>query len=29
MSTTYVINPPEIPSLPVQGDTKRFAVNRI
>ena len=29
MSTTYVINPPEIPSLPVQGDTKRFAVTRI
>ena len=29
MSTTYVINPPEIPSLPVQGDAKRFAVNRI
>ena len=29
MRTTYVINPLEIPSLPVQGDTKRFAVNRI
>jgi fumarylpyruvate hydrolase len=29
MSTTYVIQPPEIPTLPVQGDSKRFAVNRI
>lgn len=29
MSTSYVINPPEIPSLPVEGDSKRFAVNRI
>jgi fumarylpyruvate hydrolase len=29
MSTSYVINPPEIPSLPVEGDGKRFAVNRI
>ena len=29
MSTTYVIQPPEIPALPVQGDSKRFAVNRI
>ena len=24
-----MIQPPEIPSLPVQGDSKRFAVNRI
>jgi fumarylpyruvate hydrolase len=29
MSTSFVINPPEIPSLPVEGDSKRFAVNRI
>lgn len=29
MSTSYVINPPEIPSLPVEGNSKRFAVNRI
>ncbi|MEY3057806.1 MAG: hypothetical protein RI941_529 [Pseudomonadota bacterium] len=29
MSTSYVIQPPEIPTLPVQGDSKRFAVNRI
>jgi len=29
MSTIYVIQPPEIPTLPVQGDSKRFAVNRI
>ena len=29
MSTTYVIQPPEIPTLPVQDDSKRFAVNRI
>lgn len=29
MNTTYVINPPDIPSLPVEGDSKRFAVNRI
>lgn len=29
MGTTYVINPPIVPSLPVAGDTRRFAVNRI
>lgn len=29
MSTTYVIDPPIVPSLPVVGDTRRFAVNRI
>jgi len=29
MSTSFVINPPETPSLPVEGDSKRFAVNRI
>jgi fumarylpyruvate hydrolase len=29
MSTTYVIDPPVITSLPVVGDTRRFAVNRI
>ena len=29
MSLTYVIDPPAIPSLPVTGDTRRFAVNRI
>ena len=29
MSLTYVIDPPAIPSLPVTGDIRRFAVNRI
>jgi fumarylpyruvate hydrolase len=29
MSATYVIDPPIVPSLPVVGDTRRFAVNRI
>jgi fumarylpyruvate hydrolase len=29
MSTTYVIDPPIVPSLPVVGETRRFAVNRI
>ena len=29
MSLAYVIDPPAIPSLPVTGDTRRFAVNRI
>ena len=29
MSTAYVINPPIVPSLPVVGDARRFAVNRI
>ena len=29
MSTAYVIDPPIVPSLPVVGDTRRFAVNRI
>lgn len=29
MSTFYVIDPPLMPSLPVVGDTRRFAVNRI
>jgi fumarylpyruvate hydrolase len=29
MSTTYVIDPPKVPSLPVVGDARRFAVNRI
>lgn len=29
MSTTFVIDPPLIPSLPVVGDSRRFAVNRI
>ena len=29
MSTAFVINPPIVPSLPVVGDTRRFAVNRI
>jgi fumarylpyruvate hydrolase len=29
MSTQYVIEPVTLPSLPVAGDTRRFAVNRI
>jgi fumarylpyruvate hydrolase len=29
MSTQYVIEPVVLPSLPVAGDTRRFAVNRI
>lgn len=29
MNTTFVIDPPLVPSLPVVGDTRRFAVNRI
>lgn len=29
MSTTFVIDPPQVPSLPVTGDSRRFAVNRI
>jgi fumarylpyruvate hydrolase len=29
MSTQYVIEPVALPSLPVAGDTRRFAVNRI
>jgi len=29
MSTTFVIDPPLIPSLSVVGDSRRFAVNRI
>ncbi|HQR84221.1 MAG: fumarylacetoacetate hydrolase [Polynucleobacter sp. 17-46-58] len=29
MSTAYVIDPSPIPSLPVVGDSRRFAVNRI
>jgi len=29
MSTQYVIEPVALPSLPVVGDTRRFAVNRI
>ena len=29
MSTAYVIDPSPIPSLPVAGDSRRFAVNRI
>ncbi|CAM3598877.1 fumarylacetoacetate hydrolase family protein [Polynucleobacter brandtiae] len=29
MSTLYVMDPPLVPSLPVVGDTRRFAVNRI
>ena len=29
MSLAYVIDPPAIPSLPVTGDVRRFAVNRI
>ena len=29
MSTQYVIEPVAMPSLPVAGDTRRFAVNRI
>jgi fumarylpyruvate hydrolase len=29
MSTQYVIDPVVLPSLPVEGDTRRFAVNRI
>jgi len=29
MSLAYVIDPPAIPSLPVTGDIRRFAVNRI
>lgn len=29
MSTTFVIDPPLISSLPVVGDSRRFAVNRI
>lgn len=29
MSTAYVIDPPKVPSLPVVGDIRRFAVNRI
>ena len=29
MSTAFVIDPPVVPSLPVVGDTRRFAVNRI
>jgi fumarylpyruvate hydrolase len=29
MSTAYVIDPPIVPSLPVVGDARRFAVNRI
>ena len=29
MSTQYVIEPGALPSLPVAGDTRRFAVNRI
>jgi fumarylpyruvate hydrolase len=29
MSSLYVIEPPLIPSLPVIGDSRRFAVNRI
>jgi fumarylpyruvate hydrolase len=29
MSTNYVIEPPVVTSLPVTGDTRRFAVNRI
>ncbi len=29
MNTAFVISPPETPSLPVVGDSKRFAVNRI
>lgn len=29
MSTQYVIDPVVLPSLPVAGDTRRFAVNRI
>jgi fumarylpyruvate hydrolase len=29
MSATYVLTPPDVPSLPIEGDSKRFAVNRI
>jgi len=29
MNSTYVIDPPDIVSLPVVGETRRFAVNRI
>lgn len=29
MNSLYVIEPPAIPSLPVTGDSRRFAVNRI
>ncbi len=29
MSSAFVIDPPVVTSLPVTGDTRRFAVNRI
>ena len=29
MSTEFVIAPPKINSIPVEGDARRFAVNRI
>jgi fumarylpyruvate hydrolase len=29
MSLEYVIPPPKVNSIPIAGDTRRFAVNRI
>ncbi len=29
MSAAFVIDPPQVNSIPVEGDTRRFAVNRI
>lgn len=29
MSTEFVIDPPKVNSIPIEGDTRRFAVNRI